>query len=260
MLFQRFLVVSQSEELGFNDVLKYELSPYPPSLFEGKYVLRKPDKAQLQEAIRDHATSVENAILQTIPDTDHHVLDGGSLLHRLKWTEGNTYISIADRYASFVLHHYGKATIVFDGYSGGPSTKDNTHQRRKSYVGNKVDISEATKFSGKKEHFLANDVNKQAMIKLIGSRLQEKGCCVIHAKADADVDIAKAAVTMSSYKSLAYVIAPTHITRRVYATCSKSLPPLRHIRLCFCINYTALCKINSIWAYYAICLSYYSQK
>ena len=50
LLFQRFLVVSQSGELGFNDVLKYELSPYPPSLFEAKYVLRKPDKAQLQEA------------------------------------------------------------------------------------------------------------------------------------------------------------------------------------------------------------------
>lgn len=141
LLFQRFLVVSQSGELGFHDVLKYELSSYPPSLFETKYVLRKPDKAQLQEAIRDYAASTENAVLQTIPHTDHHVLDGCSLLQRLKWTERNTYSSIADRYASFVINHYGNATVVFDGYCGGPSTKDNTHQRRKSYVGNKVDIS-----------------------------------------------------------------------------------------------------------------------
>ena len=96
LLFQRFLVVSQSGELGFDDVLKCELSPYPPSLFEAKYVLRKPDKAQLQEAIRDYAASTENAVLQTIPHTDHYVLDEGSLLHRLKWTEGNTYSSIAD--------------------------------------------------------------------------------------------------------------------------------------------------------------------
>ena len=43
------------------------------------------------------------------------------------------------------------------------------------------------------------------MIKLIGSRLQERGCCVIHAEADADVDIVKAAVTMSSYKSTTLV-------------------------------------------------------
>ena len=211
ILFQRSLVVSQSGELGFNDVLKYELSPYPPSLFGAKYVLRKPDKAQLQEAIRDYAASTENAVLQTIPHTDHHALDGDSLLHRLKWTEGNTYNSVADRYASFVISHYGNATVVFDGYCGGPSTKDNTHQRRKSYVRNKVDISDATKFSGKKEGFLANDINKQAMIKLIGSRFPERGCCVIHDEAYADVDIVKAAVAMSSYKSTTLVGEDTHL-------------------------------------------------
>ena len=174
-------------------------------MFGAKYVLRKPDKAQLQEAIRDYAASTENAVLQTIPHTDHHVLDGDSLLHRLKWTEGNTYNSVADRYASFVISHYGNATVVFDGYCGGPSTKDNMHQRQKSYVRNKVDISDATKFSRKKEGFLANDINKQAMIKLIGSRFQERGCCVIHDEADADVDIVKAAVTMLSYKSTTLV-------------------------------------------------------
>ena len=115
------------------------------------------------------------------------------------------YSSVADRYASFVINHYRNATVVFDGYCGGPSTKDNTHPRRKLYVGNKVDISDATKFSGKKEGFLTNDINKQAIIKLIGSHLQERGCCFIHAEADADVDIVKAAVTMSSYKSTTLV-------------------------------------------------------
>lgn len=38
-LFQRFLVVSQSGELSLNEVMKHELSPYPPSLFEGKHRL-----------------------------------------------------------------------------------------------------------------------------------------------------------------------------------------------------------------------------
>ena len=37
LLFQRFLVVSQSGELKLEDVMKYELSPYPPCLFEAKY-------------------------------------------------------------------------------------------------------------------------------------------------------------------------------------------------------------------------------
>ena len=84
--------------------MEYELSPYPPSLFEAKDGLRKPDKAQLVEAIRNYVTPTsDDAVLETIPVTDHYVLDGGSLLHRLKWTEGSTYSSIADAYAKFTL-------------------------------------------------------------------------------------------------------------------------------------------------------------
>ncbi len=39
LLFQRFLVVSQSGDLCLEEVMKYELSPYPPSLFEGNNLL-----------------------------------------------------------------------------------------------------------------------------------------------------------------------------------------------------------------------------
>ena len=51
LLFQRFLVVSESGDLCLDDVMKYELSPYPPALFEEKYLLQKVDKAQLLDAI-----------------------------------------------------------------------------------------------------------------------------------------------------------------------------------------------------------------
>ena len=43
--------------------------------------------------------------------------------------------------------------------------------------------------------------NKQAMIDLTAKCLQQKGCHVIQAEGDADVDIIKAAVSMSGYKS-----------------------------------------------------------
>ena len=126
--------------------MKYELSPYPPFLFEGKNILRKPDKAPLLHAVRSHVNSSNDAILQVIPKTDHYVLD--VLIHRLKWTDGSTYNSIADAYASFTVD------VIFDGYYGGPSTKDNAHQRRRlTKVTNKVDISDATKFVGKKDDF-----------------------------------------------------------------------------------------------------------
>ena len=66
---------------------------------------------------------------ESAPKTDHYVLDGGSLLHRVPWKAGDSYGSIAQSYADFTIRHYGLATVVFDRY-GGQSIKDNTHQRR----------------------------------------------------------------------------------------------------------------------------------
>ena len=194
-------MISLSGELSLNDVFSHKLSPYPPALFQSKNILLKPDKSQLLHAIKDYTTTSEAERTKSIPETDHYVLDGGSLLHRLKWTEGSLYTSIAGSYASFTINKYGKATIVFDGYNGEPSTKDNAHERRKNHVSNKVQITDATKFTGKKEDFLSNNENKHAIIKLIGNQMQERGCHVIHAEGDADVEIVKAAVAMSSYRS-----------------------------------------------------------
>ena len=203
LLFQRFLVVSQTGELRLDDVMSYELCPYPMSLFEAKDILRPPDKPQLAEAIRNYVkTKSDNAVTQTVPVTDHYVLDGGSLLHRLKWTEGSTYSSIADDYASFTVKHYGKATVVFDGYEVGPSIKDGTHQRRtRKLNANKVNITEVTKFVGKKEDFLSNETNKQTLIHMIKERMRQRDYDVLQAEGDADVEIAKAAINMSASRT-----------------------------------------------------------
>ena len=129
-LFQRFLVVSMSD-LSLDEVLSYEISPFPPALFETRNILRKTDKPQLAQAIRDHVTDLSSeAVLYSVPETDCYVLDGGSLLHRVPWMTGQTYGAIADSYAEFTVRHYGQATLVFDGYGEGSSIKDNTHLRR----------------------------------------------------------------------------------------------------------------------------------
>ena len=57
----------------------------------------------------------------------------------------------------------------------------------------------------KKEDFLSNEANKQAIIQLIMERLRQRGCEVIQAEGDADVDIAKAAITTSAFKSTTLV-------------------------------------------------------
>ena len=170
--------------------------------------MRKPDKALLLEVIREYLSSSKAAKLEAIPKADHYVLDGFSLLRRLKWKEGSTYWSIAEMHASFTVDNYGKATVVFDGYTERPSTKDNVHQRRCPQVINKVDISIATQFVGKKD-CLANNIHKQALIKLIANCMQQKGCHINHAKGD--VDIAKAAVTASSYSSTTLIGKDTEL-------------------------------------------------
>ena len=47
----------------------------------------------------------------------------------------------------------------------------------------------------------SNQANKQPLIRLISGLIRERGCHVIQAKEDADVDIVKAAVSMASSKT-----------------------------------------------------------
>ena len=50
------------------------------ALFEARDVFRKTDKPQVAHAISEYAWG---GILDFIPETERHVLDGGSLLHRI---------------------------------------------------------------------------------------------------------------------------------------------------------------------------------
>ena len=219
LLFQRFLVVSQTRNLRLDDVMSYEQCLYTMSLFEGKGFLRQADKPQLAEVIRKYVkTKSHSGVQQTVPVTEHNVLDGVSLLHRLKWKEGSTYSSIADDYASFIVENNGRATVVFDGYEVGPSIKDCTHQRRSQKLNvNKVNITVATIFSGKKD-FLSNEVNKQALIQLIMERMKQKGCDVIQAEGDADAEIAKTAISMSAFRLTSLIGEDTDLVLLLFHT------------------------------------------
>lgn len=203
LLFQRFLVVSKTGSLSLEDVMQYELSAFPPALFDAKKVLRKPDKPQLAHAIAAHAKSapeegehqeIQEPLEKPPPETEHFVLDGGSLLQRLPWNRGETYGSIANSYADFTTRHYSKATVVFDGYLDCSAIKDNTHQRRGKNIHPVVSFNQSTIFSGKKEDFLSRDFNKQKMIDLISQALRDEGCQVINAPGDLDVEIVTTAV------------------------------------------------------------------
>ena len=84
LLFQSLIVISRAGELSMQDILEYELSPFPPALFEASYMFRKPDKPQLARAIENYATGhSDEAVSNEMSRTDNYVLNGGSLLHRV---------------------------------------------------------------------------------------------------------------------------------------------------------------------------------
>ncbi|KAJ8027661.1 hypothetical protein HOLleu_32864 [Holothuria leucospilota] len=92
LLFHRFLVLSRTGDLSLEDVMKYELSPFPPSLFEDNDIFRKADKPKLAQALIAHCNNTPSCETTTdaIPQTERYVPDGGSLLHKLKWKSGDT--------------------------------------------------------------------------------------------------------------------------------------------------------------------------
>ena len=109
-----------------------------------------------------------------------------ALLQCIPWMQGATYKDICTAYTEYVTKKYGEAIIVFDGYSES-STKDMVHQRRaKGHASVTVTFTEDMKFSMKEANFLANSVNKQQFINMLGS-YPEKKCKVYHASGDADV-------------------------------------------------------------------------
>ena len=183
--------------------------------------MRQADKAQLIDALKGHVISLSNsAVLETIPTTEYNFIDGGSLLHRLKWVEGRTYCSIADEYVAFTVKHYGHATVVFDGYVV-PTTKDNTHQR-------------------KKEDFLSNSQNKQSLIQLISNDLRKSGCHVVESEGDADLEIVQAAIALASLSSttligedtdlLVLLLYHTHVSDDLYFRSDRGKGPAFDIK------------------------------
>ena len=116
------------------------------------------------------------------------------MIHRVIWPHGLTYDAICDMYIRYVEGRYGKATVVFDGYTYGPSTKECTHQRRTTACAPAVLFDCDMLIPLKKNEFLSNQENKQRFINLLADKLRFAGCSVLQAAGDADLLIVQTAV------------------------------------------------------------------
>lgn len=88
LLFQRISVLKKSDT-DLQDYMKYELVPYPSSLYDDAG-MRKTQKSTFYSVFEESSRNVN--------DTNNfaYVIDGGMLLHRVKWQINQKFNSILD--------------------------------------------------------------------------------------------------------------------------------------------------------------------
>ena len=87
--------------------------------------MQKANKSKTRKALKKNVSSNSYQA-----DQSFHVLDGGALLHKVKWLPNTSYQSILNQYSRYVKSKYGRACKVFDRYDNDPYAKDHDHQRR----------------------------------------------------------------------------------------------------------------------------------
>ena len=118
MLFTRLVAVAQREKEDIEEFFSFELTQEPMSLFK-KGLMRKPDKPALRKTVMKEDKAVRR---DQLPTDALFVIDGGALLHRVRWLKDATFEQVCQIYVRYVRQHYKFCVIVFDGYEG-PTTK-----------------------------------------------------------------------------------------------------------------------------------------
>ena len=148
ILFQRMLMCINSPD-DVKEFLKYEISSYPQSIFN-ENGMRKNVKSNLFEEF-------SNVDISRLINTDIYVIDGGFLLHKVKWNKCTTYKDVCDNYVHYIVKTFKSAVIVFDGYKNENSIKKSEQFRQ--YLKKKSPhfvITEETPLSMSQEKFLSN--------------------------------------------------------------------------------------------------------
>jgi 5'-3' exonuclease len=202
ILFSRILVILQRSP-DIEHFFSYELTAVPASLFKD-VSLRKANKALLaKEMTKNIRTeiSTSNGVIVS-------VVDGGWLLHRVKWQQNGVYAETLQRYVKYTLEHFGqKAFVVFDGYCTGPTTKDHEHDRRSLKAAPDIVFDESMPVYSNQSAFLANECNKKIFVTFLIHHLQAAGCIVYQAKNDADTLIVNTALQIAKQNQPVTVVA-----------------------------------------------------
>ena len=186
ILFNRLVLMAERTG-NIVEYFNYEMTSSPMSLFKNGY-MRKPDKLSLYRKV------VVGLNAEQLPDTARYVVDGGYLLHKLRWAKGSTIHDIMNAYISLVLFKFRSSPliVVFDGYGEASSTKDHEHKRRAGKVAKvapDILITPSLTINFDQEAVLANTTNKRQFIELLMQYMNKLGIVCKQSHGDADTDI-----------------------------------------------------------------------
>ncbi len=149
--------------------------------------MRKTQKSQLAKIITSDVQPAEcNARTK-------YVIDGGALLHKVKWAKKTTYHDVIMQDVEYVHRKYEhQCCIVF--MAMGPSTKSHEHLRRMRKTCANIQLSEAMEALFNQQTFFSNERNKSQFIALLSHYLQAGNRIVHQSAGDADTEIVACAL------------------------------------------------------------------
>ena len=210
LMFQRLVIAGEDQFTDNSQLFQHELASVPPSVFDNNGLPREATKASLADALWNDSHCM--ADVSEEKQQYRYVLDGGSLIQRIPWVVGTSFINICQVYIDYVKHNFADATVVFDGYPEGPSTKDVTHMRRnKGQRSTDIIFTESMPCKVKKELFLSNKRNKQRFINLLSAKMMEQQINVHHADDDADLLVVQTALDFARKNSTIVIGEDTDI-------------------------------------------------
>lgn len=162
------------------DYLKWELSTFPQAYFNS-FGMLKNTKSDLYSLFRKNPTNFRDL------ERTFFVLVGGLLIHKIRWTIGQTFSAIINNYIKYIRNNYGQcAIIIFYGYQT-LSTKESERNRRASR-GSSADMyfSESMALQNQHDKFLQNKKNKNKIIEMFLDKLTSVGIVSHHCATDTD--------------------------------------------------------------------------
>lgn len=190
LLFQRICVMKKTdEELQF--YLKFELAPYPLSLFDD-VGMRKSTKSTLYSLFQSLDVTL-------VKESSRYIIDGGMLLYRVKWPTNCTYENVLKEYVKYLKRNFGDhVSVVFDAYDKENNKAAERNRRSLKIASKEYKFTKEMQVTVVQDKFLSNYKNKSRFISFLMEELKEQSIECYQGEGEADELIVEVATLNES--------------------------------------------------------------